>query len=379
MKLYRIDKDHVAELRESIKDHDFFGGIKGRRRNGKVESGCGHARIEAAREAGLESIPIFIDDIDDDAMLRLMTDENAIQGGTNPGAIMNEVAAVIRRLIEGLLRVPQQPVEAPASIKAAFESVLAMKQTIGKLRAGKDVHTALGEPTISRYLSQGHPEKSHRGARQIRTAISALKQSGRYDDIVEEMVRRYPEPVADKDWPVAWPRSAAAKTIAKDGRPPRRAPVLDDRCANLFPNEHQFDAFREAVTTRAAQQVIPVDQQYALAKQIIDGHHAGKKQAGAPYIKTMVQAAVQDGMKKQRQINKEERELYLHEQREARIDDELHSANAAVRGLIVAIAKLNELSDEFPCHPKIGGFSARLDTLVRVIQQLSKKINPAKL
>jgi hypothetical protein len=34
--------------------------------------------------------------VDDDAMLRLMTDENATQGGNSPGAVLNEVAAVMR-------------------------------------------------------------------------------------------------------------------------------------------------------------------------------------------------------------------------------------------------------------------------------------------
>jgi hypothetical protein len=67
-------------------------------------------------------------------MLRLMTDENATQAGANPGAVMNEVAAVTRRLIAGLLSAPTI-VGAPAAIKAAFDSTLAMKQAVGKLGA----------------------------------------------------------------------------------------------------------------------------------------------------------------------------------------------------------------------------------------------------
>jgi hypothetical protein len=51
--------------------------------------------------------------------------------------------------------------------------------------------------------------------------------------------------------------------------------ILDERTASLFNNDHQFHAFREAVTTRAAQKVIPVDQQYALAKSIHDPHEGG--------------------------------------------------------------------------------------------------------
>src|SRR5262245_31836874 len=116
--LYPIDADHVKELRESIDDHGFFGGVKGRRINGKVEIGCGHMRVEAARKAKLETIPVFIEDLDDDQMLRLMTDENALQAGSSPGAVMNEVAAVTKRLMEGLL---DQPDNCPAGVTKAFD------------------------------------------------------------------------------------------------------------------------------------------------------------------------------------------------------------------------------------------------------------------
>jgi len=374
-KLYPIDADHVAELRQSIGDHGFFGGVKGRRRNGKVELGCGHARIAAARKAKvdgepLETVPIFIDDLDDDAMLRLMTDENATQAGANPGAVMNEVAAVTRRLIDGLLgRLDNCPI----AVAKAFENKVGIEQARTKLRNGTDVHLAFSHPTIRRYLGQGNAKRSYRSERQVREAISALKQSGKYDDLVDEARAKYPVPDAP---------AAKGKDVAP--RKPRRPRTLDERAANVFPNEHQFHAFREAVTTHAAQQAIPVNQQLALAKEIMKpssstdvGGFNGikqKKQIGAPYIKMMVQAKVQEGLKKQRDINKEEREAYLAEQREARIEDELHSANASLRSLVSALARLIDLAEEFPAHPKLGGFSARLDTLVGAIQQFSKKL-----
>jgi len=37
-------------------------------------------------------------------------------------------------------------------------------------------------------------------------------------------------------------------------------------------------------------------------------------------------------------------------------------------------AKLIHLAEKFPKHPKLGGFSAKLDELVGVIQQFSKKL-----
>ncbi len=210
----------------------------------------------------------------------------------------------------------------------------------------------------------------------MREAISALKQSGRYDDMVDEAIAKHPPPTDAKP--------SKSKAVAKSERAPKRPRTLDERCANLFPNEHQFQAFREAVTTRAAQQAIPVDQQYALAKSIMQAPAkkegasfqgaTTKKQIGAPKIKLMVQTAVQEGLKKQRDIDKEERELYLAEQREDRIDAEVRCANTALRGFISALMKLSTIADEFPAHPKLGGFSAKLDTLVGDIQRFSKKL-----
>jgi hypothetical protein len=118
----------------------------------------------------------------------------------------------------------------------------------------------------------------------------------------------------------------------------KRRRILDERCANVFDNEHQFHAFREAVTTDAAQKAIQVSEQLALAKQIVSGRFDfnSKKRITAPYIKVMVQARVQDFMKAQRKIDKEERDAYFAEQREARIDDKLRKANTSVRSLISA-------------------------------------------
>lgn len=338
MKLYPIDTDHVAELKSSINDHGFFGGVKGRRRNGKIELGCGHQRVEAARRAKLDTVPIFIADMDDDDMLRLMTDENATQAGSNPGAVLNEVAAVTRRIIEGLLGPSDN---CPKVITGLFNGVKGLETTRGALRNGNNIHRALGVDVLRAYLGQGNAERSHRQERQIREAISALKQSGRYDDVVEEIIARYPPPISDKP--------AKGKDVVTTKPKKTHARTLDERCANLFPNEHQFHAFREAVTTAAAQKVIPVNQQYALAKEIMGATNSQftKKGAGAPYIKRMVQDQVQQALKGQRDINKKEKEAYLAEQREARIESELHSASKNLRSLLSSLARMADLPMSF--------------------------------
>jgi hypothetical protein len=364
--LFPIDPEHVQELRESINEHDFFSSLKGRRVNGKVEIGCGHARVEAARKAKLETIPIFIDNMDEDEMVLLMTDENATQPGANPGAVMNEVAAVTRRLIDGLL----DGTIVPPRVAAAFEGKKMLDEARGRLRKSSNVHMALSHNVIRRYLGRGNPDRSHRGERQIREAVSALKQSGTYDDIVEQATHQHPPPV-DETKPAKG--KAVAETEPK--KPQRR--LLDEKTAHLFPNEHQFQAFREAVTTPAAQQVIPVEDQRKLAQRIMNIKNSGdfkKKQVGAPTIKAVVHQEIKDRMAAQRELDREEKERYLAEQREAEIDDVLHNAKASLRSLSSMLVKLMDLADQFPHHPKIGGFSAKLDDLIGTIKQLSAKL-----
>lgn len=364
-KLFPIDAEHVAGLRASIKEHGFFSSVKGRRREGKVELGCGHARFEAAKKAGEETMPIFIDDIDDDQMLALMSDENALQYGNNAGAIMNEVAAATRRVIEGLLATSPTIVgDLPGAVRRAFASKMAIDSARTKLR-GNSPHLAFGIDIIHAYL------REHRGERAIREAMAALKQSGVYNEIVEEEVSKHPEPVADK------PAAKTTAVMKAKPSPPPAPRLLDERTASIFENDYQFHTFRQAITTPTARKVIPVKEQLALAKSIMDSKPEGggpRKRLTAGQIQRRVQNEVETAIKKQREMDKEERERYLAEQRDAVIDSQLLIANGALRGMISAIAKLIDLAEKYPHHPKLGGFSAKLDTLVSAIQQFSKKL-----
>jgi len=368
--LYPLDDDHVQELRESIKDHDFFQSLKGRRVNGKVEIACGHARVAAARKARLDTVPIYIADLDDDAMLKLMVEENATQGGNSPGAVLNEVAAVMRRLVSELLDHTKGSIGMVLS--QAFANKNGIETAQGRLQKRAADPTSrsapFGEESIRRYLGNGDPEKSHRGLNQIRETITALKQDGRWDDIINAEVLKHPLPVADAE-----PTKDTAVVVRKPAEP--RKPVLDARIANTFKTETQFHAFREAVTTSAARAAIPVSQQGALAKQIMGTKLDKPKQVTAGYIRSKVGERVNDYLKEQRKIDKAERDAYLAEQIEIEIDNELHDAARWLRSLIASMLKLEKLVTKYPNHPKIGGFSARLDELVDSIKQFSRKIN----
>ena len=71
-----IDQEKVEQLKESIDTTGFWKGIYGRRVGGFVEIAYGHNRVEAARLAGLEAIPVEVEDLSDADMLMRMTREN---------------------------------------------------------------------------------------------------------------------------------------------------------------------------------------------------------------------------------------------------------------------------------------------------------------
>src|SRR5262245_38835362 len=73
--LFPIDKEEVSDLKESINEFGFFGGLVGRKVNGFVELGFGHKRFEALKRSGATSVEVLISDLDDDGMVRVMVTE----------------------------------------------------------------------------------------------------------------------------------------------------------------------------------------------------------------------------------------------------------------------------------------------------------------
>jgi hypothetical protein len=139
----------------------------------------------------------------------------------------------------------------------------------------------------------------------------------------------------------------------------------------VFKNDHQFHAFREAVTTEAARRFIPVDKQLELAKQIVAG--VSKKQISAPRIKASVSGYVHDAARAQAKIDEEEkRRLYLEERGEE-IKAEVKNAMAANRALVAAALRLLELWKECPGHPYFGNIDSDLGQLAEFIDGQFRK------
>ena len=82
---YPINKEKVAALRRSIQTTGFWDNIVARQVDDKAEIAYGHHRLEALREEFPpdHEVDLIIQDLDDEAMLRIMAWENMDGGGAS--------------------------------------------------------------------------------------------------------------------------------------------------------------------------------------------------------------------------------------------------------------------------------------------------------
>jgi ParB/RepB/Spo0J family partition protein len=74
--IYPYNSNKLEALQRSIEGVGLWEGIIGRRVGNRVQLAFGHHRIEAARRAGLTTIPIIIRDLTDEEMLKFLGREN---------------------------------------------------------------------------------------------------------------------------------------------------------------------------------------------------------------------------------------------------------------------------------------------------------------
>jgi hypothetical protein len=152
-----------------------------------------------------------------------MVDENATQSGANPGAVMNDVAAVAKQLIAIVLSADHfSRIREKWLFDGAKGFEIARGKLLGRL-ADPDKDGGIGEPLIRRYLGKGNEENSRRSHVQIRHAIGSLKQTGIYDNLVDEALSKY-APVQTSD--VIDVITSPKKTIAKRKTATKRRPKI---------------------------------------------------------------------------------------------------------------------------------------------------------
>lgn len=173
---YPFWRDKLDRLKESMRSTGAWPNIIARAtEGGSVQLAFGHHRIQAFRELAEEGffkplVELTIMDLSDDAMLKMMADENAEEFGTNfMLGTMNAVSAVVKAFGEGRIKL-----EAPAGGPYVWAAPGFIRQSSTLL---KDIKLPYSPASVSHYLgwSTKHLEDGQQAGLRVLTAMAALE------------------------------------------------------------------------------------------------------------------------------------------------------------------------------------------------------------
>lgn len=231
-----IDEEHVAILAQSIKDHDFWGGIVARRAKHGYELLAGEHRRQAALKAGITAADIFVGDFDDEQALLIYATENASQRSNISTAVLGSVGAAVRVCLED-----------------EFLAVGSYSQ-----KGGDHGRQGVGLPRILAKL-KGVPGIT---TYVVQQQIATLKSSGEYDRIAREVgeearAKKTAElaaiQAAQERAELEALRAAEAKERARKAEEARRKAAADAEKARKAAREAKEREERRRTAERAAE------------------------------------------------------------------------------------------------------------------------------
>jgi len=211
-------EEALAELTQSIEEHGFIGALDGRELpDGRVELAYGSRRLLAAKAAGIQSIPVFLHDWDDNQLLFISLVENLVREDLT----LHEQAETVGQMHEALgfsVRVLARKMGKP---KSWVEDRLAL------YRAPRDVKEMVSvrpdAARAGRFISRVPDEESRK----------ALERSVLEQEVTTRQVQQAVQQVLDRGLPVeealatvtAPPAPAPVPTVAPRPQPPASMPA----------------------------------------------------------------------------------------------------------------------------------------------------------
>ena len=391
-KIDPIDQDAVAMLRRSIQEYSFWGGtvVRKNKNNGTYETAAGYTRILAAIEEGVEEADICVADFNDHQMVRAYITENATQRGNIGAAVTGAVATSIMEIARLLISDPEHLARILARSSKAIET--AQGNLMNGHGVGHDLIEAFlkGVPGITTYI--------------VQEQIATLKSSGHYQRLITQIAEEAEAASANETEEVEQLEKEAeeASTVKEKEATQRKlnkkqryrarktaknveksTPTFDlEGVSKHLKNTSHRAAFRKAVESAAVRPVLPVENQAALAKEIVNKAKGGNQELTGEFIKTMIGIMVGDAKFKATHATKKQ----LEEAFKTRVRDDFarrtHHFARQVGGicgdelLIRELVQNNptiefQLSYEF--KESIGRAQASLDELRQIFPELKKK------
>ncbi|HID65058.1 MAG TPA: ParB/RepB/Spo0J family partition protein [Anaerolineae bacterium] len=159
----------VEDLVASMREHGFIGALDGRLVEGRVQLGYGSRRLLAAKEAGIERLPVYLhDDWDDQQMLVIALVENVqredltpLQEATSVGQMHQNLGWSVREIarrtgkpkswVQDALALFKAPEDVKAMVRERPDSIR-QARFIARLPEGKD-RQKLVEKVLARELT----------------------------------------------------------------------------------------------------------------------------------------------------------------------------------------------------------------------------------
>ncbi len=120
----QMEEEELEGLVESVRAHGILQPLVARRRLGKLELIAGERRLEAARRAGLERVPVVVREATDREMLELALVENLQREDINP----MEEAGAYHRLIQEFGLTQEQVAERVGKSRSSVANSLRLLQ-----------------------------------------------------------------------------------------------------------------------------------------------------------------------------------------------------------------------------------------------------------
>lgn len=244
-----INEEALDELASSIRENGFFGALVARYKSdarGYYELAYGHRRREAARRAGLTTLPIKILDLTDKKMAQLMASENFSRENLTPMGEANVVGLLastqnlsVREISEAVgkstkwVDLRRSLYEAPQDLRQMVET---RPDTLTHLQILSQLPTSeLRAPLIEAIL------KNELNRNQLQGQVSRLKSNPASGKIVKEVTnlpqRKNSEKIHNDALDNRHLEEALAQLIVTVGEVEKAAAALD---YNLLPQSRKL-------------------------------------------------------------------------------------------------------------------------------------------
>lgn len=429
-KIDPINQEAVKSLVESIDEYGFWSGVVCRKRDGVIEIGAGHCRVEAAMLAGITKADVVVRDFDDGEMARVYATENSTQRGNTSTALVGAIAAAVKTVAKAVL-----------TGKGTSDKFIRGLHGLNTLKGQIQTERGLGAEVITAFLDK----VPGMNIMVVKQQLAILKASGGYAEVIEGVRQEIESENAEALAALAKAKQAEAEAEAKRAKAEEDRKAAEDRkrqaqevaerqraeqarkaatereqqathekaeasraaakhkkeaeqqeasqaassmaekrektfdhvgVARHFNNPSQVDAFLKSVTGPGVKPYLPVAGQAALAKAVVKSVEDSGRKLTAESIRDEVAKQVLDVTRARRKLKADEEEVMRRASLEERARNLMHHFARQCGAMFTDGEKITKLLAEWPrglAFPVTAEFRENVHDTLAILSKLARK------